>query len=311
MNWGLATQLVWAGVVGRHLHLIIHGKVANQPELREAVARGRSLGHRLTPRVTWEPGDAAVYATEAAERGVDGIAVAGGDGTLNEVVSALARLRLPTPLPVGIVPMGTANDFAIGAGVMVDDLWSALKTCLTAPERLVDLARVNDRFFVNVSSGGVGPQITRDTPERVKWWFGGMAYFISSLAALPNLEPIHCSVRGPDWQWEGPVFVLAVGNGRLAGGGVPVCAKAAIDDGLLDVLIISDLADNDVISLITNLLRLHQPPSNEQTFYHQVPWLEVHARRPMTLALDGEPLVGQHFRWEILPRQWRAYLPAA
>jgi lipid kinase YegS len=295
--------------VPRHLHLIMHGKIANDPELREAVARARSLGHRLTPRVTWEPGDAGIYAAEAAERGVDGIAAVGGDGTLNEIVTGLAHLSLPTPIPVGVVPMGTANDFATGAGLPVDDRWTALKTCLTAPERLVDLARLNNHYFVNVASGGVGPRITRDTPEGVKSWFGGLAYFLSSLAALPNLEPTHCRVKGPEWQWEGPVFVLAVGNGRLAGGGVPVCAKAEIDDGLLDLLIISDLADNDVISLVTNVMRLYQPPSNEQTIYRQLPWLELHARRPMTITLDGEPLVGQDFRWEVLPRQWRVYLP--
>ncbi|HMP03337.1 MAG TPA: lipid kinase YegS [Gemmatales bacterium] len=293
----------------RHLHLIMHAKAASHPELRAAVTRARSLGHRITPRVTWEPGDAAIYAAEAHERGVDGIVAAGGDGTLHEIVNSLARVQLPTPVPLGVIPMGTANDFAVGLELPVGDPWDALRICLVDPVQEIDLGRLNDQYFVNMASGGVGPQITRDTPEGIKWWFGGMAYFISSLAALPVLEPTLCKVRVPGWQWEGPVFVLAVGNGRLAGGGVPVCARAAVNDGLLDLLVISDLEDNDVITLVTNLMRLHQPPSNAQTIYRQVPWVEVEARHPMTLTLDGEPLSGDRFRWDVLPRQLRMFLP--
>src|SRR5919107_5145481 len=79
----------------KHVVLIIHGTRSDQPALREMVARVRAAGHRVDPRVTFEPGDAAEFARRAAAGGVDAVVAVGGDGTVNEVVNGLTGYDVP------------------------------------------------------------------------------------------------------------------------------------------------------------------------------------------------------------------------
>ena len=99
--------------------LVINGKAAGDDTLREAVEAIRERGVRIDVRVTWEPGDGARCVEAAIADGVDAIVAAGGDGTLSEVATALAKRDAgPDALPaLGLVPMGTANDFASAAGI--------------------------------------------------------------------------------------------------------------------------------------------------------------------------------------------------
>src|SRR5258707_5220607 len=99
----------------KRVHLILNGKVAGNDALRSAVARQRAAGHRIEVRVTWEMGDARRFVSEAGER--DLVVAAGGDGTLNEVLHGLMDLSKAERPTLGIVPLGTANDFASGCGI--------------------------------------------------------------------------------------------------------------------------------------------------------------------------------------------------
>src|SRR5687768_9302275 len=100
----------------RRLALVIHGARADQSALRALVARGRAAGHRLDVRVTWEQDDAVAFTREAAARGVDTVVAVGGDGTVNEVVNGLAG----SDVPLGILPLGTANAFARQVGIPLE-----------------------------------------------------------------------------------------------------------------------------------------------------------------------------------------------
>lgn len=96
--------------------LILNGKGAAIEELREAVSALRDEGVRLHVRVTWEQGDAARYVAEAVGLGCETVIAGGGDGTINEVAGALAQLNGVKPA-LGIVPLGTANDFATACNI--------------------------------------------------------------------------------------------------------------------------------------------------------------------------------------------------
>lgn len=102
----------------KRVRLILNGKVAGNDALRAALARQRAAGHRIEVRVTWEKGDARRFVSEAGE--VDLVVAAGGDGTLNEVLHGLMNLSAVTRPILGIVPLGTANDFATGCGIPGD-----------------------------------------------------------------------------------------------------------------------------------------------------------------------------------------------
>src|SRR5215475_11105378 len=125
------------------VHLILNGKVAANEVLRAAVARYRAAGHRIEVRVTWERGDARRFVSEAGQ--VDLLIAAGGDGTLNEVVHGLMDLSKAERPTLGIVPLGTANDFATACGIPRDPA-KALTLCMKGEAAAIDVGRANDHW---------------------------------------------------------------------------------------------------------------------------------------------------------------------
>src|ERR687886_2897655 len=125
---------------------VIHGARADQPALRHLVSWVRDKGHSIDPRVTWEPGDAERFAREGAALGVSAVVALGSDGTVNEVVNGLAG----SSVPLGIIPVGTANDFARQAGIP-DRPDHALDVIPQRKPVLIDSAELNGRRFLNVS----------------------------------------------------------------------------------------------------------------------------------------------------------------
>ena len=207
-----------------HWRLILNGKSAGNPAVREAVHALRGRGIMLDVRVTWEKGDAERFVAESLAEGVDTVVAAGGDGTLNVVASAFAASgKAADALPsLGLVPMGTANDFATAAGIPRAPL-QALELVADAPARPFDLLRVEadgEVFWcANLASGGFGTKITVETSEHLKKKLGGLAYVLTGLSRLGEIAPIQASMQGPDFAWQGGFIALGIGNGRQAGGG--------------------------------------------------------------------------------------------
>ena len=130
------------------LRIILHGKAAGNAAVRAAIGSLRQHGHVVEVRVTWESGDAERLTAEAvAQAGgsaIDCIVAGGGDGTINEVFAAAYTAGLPTGCSLGILPLGTANDFAHAAGVPVQDLLAALQLAASAAPRYYALLEEPD-----------------------------------------------------------------------------------------------------------------------------------------------------------------------
>lgn len=302
----------------RHVFLILNGKAAAEASLREAVGRLRDAGHRLDVRVTWEGGDAARLVAEALAQGsVDTVVAAGGDGTLNEVASALADAGDDaSALPVlGLVPLGTANDFARGAGID-GEAEDVLEAVLAMPVQAIDLLRVQAegrcRWCVNLASGGIGTEVTLETPPGLKKRLGGLAYALTGLGHIGQSEPLPLSLRGDGFAWDGDCVVLAVGNGRHAGGGHVLCHRARIDDGLLDVTVLPSASEGtDWLALFgTALAEGGETALADAAVQARLPWLEVRGETSLGLNLDGEPMQGRYFRIDCVPGRLRMHLPA-
>ena len=118
------------------IRIILHGKAAGNSGLRTAVHDLRHDGRSVEVRVTWEPGDAARMTaqavSEASTGNIDCIVAGGGDGTINEVFGAAYAAGLPSDCCLGVLPLGTANDFAHSTGVPLHDLTAALQLAATA-----------------------------------------------------------------------------------------------------------------------------------------------------------------------------------
>ena len=105
------------------IRVILNGKGAANPQVREAINRIRDEGQAMEVRCTWEGGDAARFAQEAVADGIDVLVAGGGDGTIHEVVNGLMSGDSPPDLALGILPLGTANDFARVCGVPLEPLF--------------------------------------------------------------------------------------------------------------------------------------------------------------------------------------------
>ena len=284
--------------------LILNGKSADNLPLRDAIAKLRDEGVEIHVRVTWEKGDAQRYVDEARQLGVETVIAGGGDGTINEVSTALIQSQGDNIPALGILPLGTANDFATSVGIP-DDLDKALKLAIAANATAIDMVQVNDKTcFINMATGGFGTRITTETPEKLKAALGGVSYFIHGLMRMDTLKPDVCDIRGEDFHWQGKAPGVGIGNGRQAGGGQQLCPTALINDGLLQLRIFTGE------ELLPGLLSaLTQSEDNPNIIEGASSWFDIRAPHEITFNLDGEPLSGQEFHIEILPEALRCRLP--
>lgn len=283
---------------------ILNGKGANNDVLRSAIGVMRDEGYTLHIRVTWEHGDAARFVDEAIELGVETVIAGGGDGTINEVATALAQRSPATRPALGILPLGTANDFATSIGIPLE-LDKALQLAMVGRDVDIDLVEVNkSAFFINMATGGFGTRITTETPEKLKAALGGISYFIHGLLRIDTLKPERCEIRGEDFSWQGDALVIGIGNGRQAGGGQQLCPQALINDGLLDLRIFT--GEELLPALLSTLTRSEESPNIIDA---KSSWFEISAPDSITFNLDGEPLKSNAFRIQVHPNALRCRLP--
>lgn len=294
------------------LRLILHGKAAREPRVRAAVHAVRDDGHEISVRVTWEAGDAGRFATEAvaeARNGlVDAIVAGGGDGTVNEVFALALAANPPERCSFGILPLGTANDFARSNGLPVDDLAACLRRVTTTVARPIDIGTLNGRVFVNLVSGGFGSRVTVETDPELKRRLGGLAYVVTGVTRFRELSASRGRIRAEGFDWEGSFIALAVGNGRQAGGGIVLCPDARLDDGLLDLMILPELVGDARLEALSQLFRQGAAAVPNLEVTARSSWFEFESDEDLSVNLDGEPVKARTFRIECRPAAIRVHL---
>jgi len=285
------------------IRIILHGKAAGDPRLRMAVKDARREGHAIDVRVTWEAGNAAKLTSEAvrhAQNGeIDCIVAGGGDGTINEVFAAAVSADLPRTCSLGLLPLGTANDFAHSAGVPAKDIAAALRIATDAVPHWIDLGILNGRAFVNLVSGGFGSRVTVETDPKLKQRLGGLAYAITGITRYAELSECHGALLADDFSWEGDFLALAIGNGRYAGGGIPLCPNALMDDGLFEVTILPALDRAARLDAYSDLLRHGIASIQNKLITTRTSWIEYQSSHDLHVNLDGEPITAKKFRVEL------------
>ena len=301
----------------QHYLLIINGKSAGNPALREAVNDQRQAGMQITVRATWEGGDAADIAELSDAMGITHVIACGGDGTVSEVMNGLMRLPHDRRPVLGMVPLGSANDFATSVGLPLEP-GAALAIARTLRSYPIDVVRVtagakeesSTSYYINMTTGGFGAEITSSTPKTLKRLLGGGAY--SLMGALKAWR--HRSYRGT-LHWDekeesASLLLLALGNGRQSGGQV-LGPRAKLDDGRLDVLLVKDFSS---VTELTKLISELQSFPYEGRFvrYFTTTQLKVTTQTgdsPWPLTLDGEARCYDHFCAEVVPLALRVLLP--
>jgi YegS/Rv2252/BmrU family lipid kinase len=248
----IANPTAGSGAAARRLPLV----------LRE-IERAGALADSAETR---GPGDAARLVREAHAEGIDCVALVGGDGTLNEAVQAfLDPAGRPVPGPVlALIPSGTGGDFrkTFGLGEEVEE---AVARMMSSPPRPIDLGSLEltahdgskiTRAFLNVASFGIGGLTDRIVNSTPKWWGGKASFFLGTLRAMAIYRnaPVRISVDGRPFL-EGPVFNVALANGRYFGGGMKIAPDADPADGLLDVVALGDLSRLRSVGLASHVYR--------------------------------------------------------
>lgn len=212
------------------------------------------------------------------------ILVAGGDGTVDSVVNCMKELRIQ--LPIGILPVGTANDFAKFIGIP-QDVELVCERILNLPPRRLDIGKINNKYFINVASTGLFTDVSQKTDINLKNTMGKLAYYIKGLEQLPNFRSLKIKVNSEEVSYHGNMYLMLIFNGQTAGN-LKLAYKSSIDDGMLDVIIIKAAAIKDIVALFIKLIRGEHLEGHNSLIYFKTRKVTVECEEGIVTDIDGE-----------------------
>lgn len=271
----------------------------------ESALRAAGVDFELT--VSDGPGDVARQAEQAAREGFSPIIAAGGDGTLGEAVNGLVQAAGSPDAnltPFGILPLGTANDFAEHAISLPLDLTAAAQVIAAGQTRLIDLGQVNGRYFINNSALGLEPYITL-IQNKIGWLKGVPRYLVAALRGILDRPGWNAELEWENGHYSGPVSLVYVGNGGRSGGVFYMAPHANPADGKLTIV---HGYRATRLAMFQILPRAMKPDSGNYTespgvseFHSE--WLKVRFDRPSPAHTDGDVFTtsGSEFEYRIYP----------
>jgi diacylglycerol kinase (ATP) len=247
-------------------------------------------------------------AIEAAAEWREGLLlVAGGDGTINDVVNGLGRAGFPEGVTLGILPAGTGNDLA--ATLAIPDVPELAEDVIRQKrERRLDVARVRsegvgERFFINVATGGLGAEISDANDEELKKRWGKLSYLRASLEVARNFEVRELTLYLDGEERRVRAVNIAVGNCRYTGGGWPATPKANPEDGLLDVVVIETLGAGELFDLTPAFLAESSYLDKEGVLFERAKEIRVETQPPgLEFTADGEVIGNEPAQFSVLPQ---------
>lgn len=270
--------------------------------------------------ITVAEGDATQAGQRAVEDGYDHLFVAGGDGTLNEVLNGVARVDGGLDaVTFGLIPLGTGNDFANALG-LPDEAEAAIEMLVDGEPLAVDVGRLNDHYFVNVSAGGFIAEVSDAVNPQLKTLAGKLAYLIGGAQVLLDYEPVRARLRRaqnggesvdapgtgrlPETMKDVPTEIalhaFAVCNSRLVGGGRLIAPHAMVDDGLLDVCFIHAMPTVEFLGLLRRV-SAGDHVDDDRVTYFRARELELTFDRVIKVNTDGQVLEADRCHYRIMP----------
>jgi len=283
------------------IRLILNNSAALDATLEESIRTLREAGRDVDVCRIQREGHAVELARDLPSGGPPLVIAAGGDGTLNEVARGLREGGHLDTVSFGVLPYGTANDFATHFGWCDRPPAELLSALADGIDRLVDTVAVGERGFLNAASGGAGAEATTEAPDELKGALGKLAYFVSGVLRAGQLEGKRARITGESFEWSGVLLGFVIANGRCAGGNVCVAPTASLDDGRLDLVIFPALPLQDLVFIGGQYLL---PPDQRQpcgVVDACSPWFRVEAEEPMQCNLDGEPIKVEDETFEVRP----------
>lgn len=286
----------------RALLLVNHHSRQGKERLLAAIRCLETLGFNVIEESTENPehlGDVI----KRYQQEIDLVIVGGGDGTLNAAVDAI----VDTQLPLGILPLGTANDLARTLGIP-NSLAEACQIIAGGQLRRIDLGWVNGKYFFNVASLGLSVKITQQLTKEVKRRWGIFAYVAAALQVIWKSRPFSAEIRTNGESFHVKTVQIAVGNGRYYGGGMAVFHDASIDDQRLDLY---SLEINHWWQIIPLLPAIRQGRHIHWRSVRAIQGqeIEIYTRRPYPINTDGEITRYTPAVFRVMPRAISVLVP--
>lgn len=271
----------------RHMLFVVNpksGKVTIKSNLLAIVDEFTKAGYIVTVYTTQKPKDA----TETVKKygnDFDVIVCAGGDGTLDEVVTGVMELDISKP--IGYIPSGSTNDFARSMGISADNV-EAAKIITNDKLFQCDLGRFNEDYFTYIAAFGAFTEVSYSTPQQTKNVLGHLAYILEGEKSLPSIQAYDVKVEYEDTVIEDRIIYGMVTNSISVGGmksfkGENVC----FDDGLFEVLLIKEPKNALELNSILGSLLLNDV-SNDNMYFFKASKVKISSTEDISWTLDGE-----------------------
>ncbi|MBF6633919.1 diacylglycerol kinase [Microbacterium sp. APC 3898] len=261
------------------------GRELFRKHLPEVLEKMEQAGYETSCHATTCEGDAIQAAKVAVERNFDLVIAVGGDGTLNEVISGIAKFEKRPK--VGLIPMGTTNDFARAVHIP-RDINKAVDIILKGDSIPVDIGLMNDdRYFINIAGGGRITELTYEVPSKLKTVLGQMAYYLKGIEMLPSIRSSRVKIEYDGQIFDDSAMMFLIGLTNSVGGFEKLAPDASINDGKFTLLILKELNMAEFIRVASLALR-GEHLSDPHVIYAKASKITVTTEERVLLNLDGE-----------------------
>jgi YegS/Rv2252/BmrU family lipid kinase len=286
----------------RSLLLVNRHSRRGHETLSQVVTQLQGLGFELFEESTEKPQELPNIIRSYRDR-VDLVIIGGGDGTLNAAIEGL----VDTQLPLGILPLGTANDLARTLQIP-QSIPQACQVIATGHSQRIDLGKVNHKHFFNVASLGLSVQITRQLDKKAKRTWGVLAYAATAIQVIWKTRPFRAEIRIGEDSIRVKTVQIAVGNGRYYGGGMAVADDAAINDQRLDLYSLEYQHWWQILLLVPALWRgTHANWSGVRSL--QGKEFDIYTRKAHPINADGEIVTYTPAKFRLIPKAVAVFVP--
>lgn len=261
------------------------GRELFRKHLPEVLVKLEKAGYETSCHATTGEGDAMNAAKTAVERNFDIVIAAGGDGTLNEVVSGISQCEKRPKL--GIIPMGTTNDFARAVQIprKIDE---AVDIIIKGDSIPVDVGIINDeKYFINIAGGGRITELTYEVPSKMKTMLGQLAYYIKGIEMLPSIRATKMRIEYDGEVFDGDAMLFFCALTNSVGGFEKLAPDASINDGYFTLIILEKCNVADFIRLAALALK-GEHLKDPRVIYKKASEVKVTSDETVHLNLDGE-----------------------
>jgi diacylglycerol kinase (ATP) len=272
-------------------------------QIEETLIFLQDAGWKIELQLTREAGDASLLAHQAVMQKIDVVIAAGGDGTINEVIQELAG----SETALGVLPLGTVNVWAREMNIPLD-AHGAREVLLNGEKRLVDLGRVNERYFLLMAGIGFDADVAQAVEKKPMKRLGVLGYLLVGAWLAPGYKSFRAYLTINGQLIKKNALQIVVGNTRLYAGAIKYTWQAKCDDGLLDVCIVRKRSMLGRIVVLLDFL-FYREQRQQWVSYERCEAMEMRTRKPIAIQVDGDPSGYTPARFTVAPLALKVIVP--